>query len=94
MSGLTFSIEDDTLVKNKARDEAITEARQQADALAKQLGVRLVRITSFSENSGSRPTYYAKDMAYGAVANQVAAPSVPVGQNKASSDVTITYEIQ
>ena len=94
VSGLTFSVEDDTAITSEARNKAITEAKQQAETLAKQLGVRLVRITNFSDSNGSRPVYYAKDMLMNASTGGAAAPSIPVGQNRASSDVTITYEIQ
>lgn len=94
ISGLTLSVEDDSGVKTEARNKAITEARQQAESIAKGLGVRLVRITSFSESGSARPIYYStKNMMASDVAS-APAPSIPVGQNKASSDVTITYEIQ
>jgi len=96
VSGLTFSVEDDTAVTADARGKAITDAKTKASTLAKQLGVRLVRITSFSENGGGQPIYYAKNMMLGAGTSDASAPtpSIPVGQNKSSSDVTITYEIQ
>jgi uncharacterized protein len=95
LSGLTLSVEDDSAVKTEARNKAITQAQQQADSIAKGLGVRLVRITSFNESSSARPVYYnsAKDMVMGTGAS-APIPSIPVGQNKASSDVSITYEIQ
>jgi uncharacterized protein len=93
LSGLTLSVEDDSAVKTEARNKAIAEARQQAESIAKGLGVRLVRITSFNESGSVRPIYYStKDMMSNAVG--AAAPSIPVGQNKSSSDVSITYEIQ
>ena len=93
ISGLTLSVEDDSAVKTEARNKAITEAKQQAESIAKGLGVRLVRITSFNESGAAQPMYYAaKDMAVSSGTGPT--PSIPVGQNKASSDVTITYEIQ
>jgi uncharacterized protein YggE len=97
LSGLNFTLEDDNAPKSEARTEAITKAKQQADTLANQLGVHLVRIVSFNEN-GNYPIYYSK------VANQAldartetsagAAPAIQTGENKITSDVTITYEIQ
>lgn len=95
LSGLNLSVEDDSAVKTEARDKAITLARAEAESIAKGLGVRLVRITSFSENGYAQPIYYStnKDMALSSGAG-APAPSIPVGQNKASSDVTITYEIR
>jgi uncharacterized protein YggE len=94
LSGLTLTVEDDSTVKTEARNKAITQAKQQADAIAKGLGVRLVRITSFSESGSAQPIYYsAKNMMLSSGA-AAPTPSIPVGQNTASSDVTITYEIQ
>ena len=93
ISGLTFTVENDTAVTADARSKAIVAAKTKADTLAKQLGVRLVRITSFSESGSAQPIYYAKDMMVGTGAS-APVPSIPVGQNKASSDVSITYEIQ
>lgn len=95
ISGLTLSVEDDSAVKTEARNKAIAQAKQQADALAKGLGVRLVRITSFNESGIAQPVFYsAKNMMVQGAGAVDASPSIPVGQNKASSDVTITYEIQ
>jgi len=97
VSGLTFSVDKETDVERQARDKAIADAKDQADVLAKSLGVSLVRIVSFNESSSGRPTpiYYAKmdsvAMSAGAVAP---APQIPTGQNKITSNVTITYEIE
>jgi len=93
VSGLTLSVEDESGVKTEARNKAITEARAQAESIAKGLGVRLVRITSFNENGSVNPMYYsAKDVSSQAV-GMAPSPAIPVGQNTSSSDVTITYEI-
>ena len=68
---------------------------QQAQVLAKQLGVRLVRITSFSENNSRPIVYNAKSVAMDvAGAAPAAAPVIATGQNKISDTVNITYEIQ
>jgi uncharacterized protein len=93
LSGLTLTVEDDSAVKTEARNKAIAEAKLQAESIARGLGVRLVRVTNFSESGSARPVYYAaKDMAMSS--GSAPTPSIPVGQNKASSDVIITYEIQ
>jgi uncharacterized protein YggE len=94
VSGLTFSVDNDQAVKDQARDLAIEDAKTQAQTLAKSLGVRLVKITSFSEN-GNYPVYYEmnKSMALGASADR-AVPQVPMGENKITSNVSITYEIK
>lgn len=94
VSGLSFGIDDEEALKEEARSMAIEDARAQAEKLAKDLGVKIVRIISFSENSGGYPVYLEK-AAYGMSGDSVpVAPEIPVGENKISSNVTITYEIR
>ncbi len=98
LSGLNFTVDNDDKLKADARKEAIDKAKDQADELAKQLGVSLVRIVSFSENGGGGypvPMYERDSMGMGVMANESkTAPQVPTGENKVSSHVTITYEIR
>ncbi len=95
VSGLTFTVDNENVVKDQARDLAIIDAKDQAKVLAKGLGVRLVKITSFSEG-GNYPIYSMnKSMALGiGGADAAIAPQVPMGENKITSNVTITYEIK
>lgn len=95
VSGLSFTIDDPDALITKARAEAITKAKEKADILAKDLGVKLVRIVSFSENGGGGmpvPMYARTDSVMSAKAEM--APTLPTGQNKITSNVTITYEIK
>jgi uncharacterized protein YggE len=88
---LTIDKQDEVL--NQARQQAIAKAKTKADALAAQLGVKLVRIVNFSESGASRyfPTYMeAKGLGGG---EAVAAPQIQTGQNKIVVDVSITYQI-
>lgn len=101
VSGLSFIQDDEDALVRQARDLAVADARAQAKALAKSLGVRLGDIVSYYENPGYGypvPMYYAKDMAMGMggdgrVQNS-SAPNIPGGENKIVSNVTITYEIK
>lgn len=95
ISGPTFSIDNEEGFKDQARSKAITEARTKAKVLAKDLGVQLGKVVSFSENAGGNnyPMYEAKTMMAGAGAD-VTAPVLPKGENKITSNVTITYEIR
>ncbi len=94
VSGPDFTIDNDTAVKAEARTKAIDDAKAKADELAKELGVHLVRIVAFSE-SGNYPIYYAKTMSAMDSAGAAApTPEISAGQNKISSNVTITYEIR
>ena len=97
VSGLTFKVDDEDGIKEKARAEAIAKAKAKAKTLAGELGVKLVRITSFNEG-GNYPIYnFARDVSMkqemGASAPTMAA-NVPVGENKFTSSVTITYEVR
>ncbi len=96
ISGPTFSIDDEDSLKDQAREMAIKNAKAKAEVLAKQLGVRLGEVVSFSENSGGYPIMYAAkamDMAVSSMAPE-RAPELPKGENKITSSVTITYEIK
>lgn len=95
VSGLTFTFDNPDAVEEEARTKAITDAKQKAEKLAKELGVSLVRVTAFSESGRVATPYpYAKlDSAAGSAVAQ-SAPEISVGQNKVSSDVSVTYEIR
>lgn len=94
ISQLAFSVDDPTSAQADARSKAITDAKTKAQALATELGVHLVRITSFSEDTN---TPYPLYRATAAGANTLSAPApveVPAGENQFTSNVTITYEIK
>ena len=97
VSGLNFTIGDQDALNAEARGKAIDNAKAKADALAKQLGVSIVRVVGFSENGGGYPIYYAKSAGATMGMDSAAMPPSPqiaTGQNKITSNVTITYEIR
>ncbi len=94
ISGPNFGFEDDKAVAREARDLAIGDAKEQARALAKSLGVRLVRIVSFSEGGNYYPMANQSAMLKDAVGAAPSAPTLPVGDQKVQSSVTIVYEIR
>jgi len=98
VSGLTFTIDDEDELKAEARELAIAEAQEKAEMLAAELGVTLVRVVGFYEESGGG---YPMPLAYGRGGDMMAAsmeskvaPELPVGENKILSTVNITYEIR
>lgn len=96
ISGLSFDFDKrDELVK-EARDKAIKEARDEANKLAKSLGVKLVRIINYNDNSSYYPMYAKTGMteAYGRGGDGAPSPEIPVGEDKIISNVTITYEVK
>lgn len=96
ISNLSFTIDDETILKGQAREKAIVDAKKEADALAKSLGVKLVRMTGFWENDGVM--YPMAERSYSADAMMTkagnVAPDMPLGQNEIKSTVSITYEIR
>lgn len=100
VNGLTFSIDDIDTVKALAREDAIKDAKAKAEKIAKDLGVRLVKITSFYDDSENQysPYYAAREVSMdGAMmANEAKAPvpGVPVGEQKVTASISITYEIR
>jgi len=95
ISGLNFVVEDDQAVLQEARQKAITDAKSKAKELAKELGVHLGKVVSFDENGGGRPVpmMYAK-VGMGGMDSASVPASIPTGQNKITSNVTIVYEIR
>lgn len=95
ISGPNFMVDDEDAARAEARGKAIDEARTKAKLLAKQLGVSLGRVVSYSEGGS-----YPQPMMYSAVskggvmdARAESAPSLPTGENKTSVTVMVTYEI-
>ncbi len=91
---LIFTIDKKEEVQNEARKKAIDNAREKAKVLADQLGVVLVRITNFSENSDydlERSFYITEKTGIVGGSNEM--PQIEPGQNEIKSSVSITYEI-
>lgn len=96
ISGVTFTADDPTAVLAEARSKAIENAKEKAEQLAKELDVKLVRIVSYYDNAPGYPVpmmYAEKTMSIG-MGGDAAMPTLPQGENRFVSNVTITYEIR
>ena len=93
MSGLNFTEDKYDALVLQARDAAIADARTQAQKLAKSLGVKLVKIVSYSDNP-SRSIMQQMPWRYLAAMGGVAKAVLPTGQNTITANVSVTYEIQ
>jgi len=93
VSNLSFIIDDDEKVKEDAKNLAIKDAQEKAKNLEKSLGIKMVKIMNFSENSYT--PYVAYDQSYrlesSGMGGGVATPTIQTGENKITSTVTITY---
>ncbi len=94
--GPNFTLDNPDAVTATARAQAIQKARDQAVVLAKDLGVRLVRVVNYSEGGGSPVPYMAKaeTMSVGSAAPARPDVTVPTGENEIVVDVSVTYEIR
>jgi uncharacterized protein len=97
ISGPSFEVDDMTALQNEARAKAIENARDNAKDLAKSLNVRLGKFVSYSEgNGGGYMPMYASDAMNkeSAVAMEVPAPTLPVGENQLMVNVQVTYRVR
>ncbi|MFZ2769688.1 MAG: SIMPL domain-containing protein, partial [Minisyncoccia bacterium] len=98
ISGLTFTNDDPDKVMKEAKAEAIKDAKSKAEDLAKSLGVRLVKVVGYYDNSQGGYPIMADSAGFNGVsmmkATAPSAPTVPTGENKVTANVTVTYEIR
>lgn len=93
IGSLAFTFDDPEGLNVQARKKAINNAKERAGALAKDLGIKLVRIIDFSEFSPESQTPYYMSEALGKGGGE-AMPQIETGQNEIVSNITITYEIE
>jgi hypothetical protein len=91
---LQFTVDDPDAVQAQAREIAIKDAKSKAEILAKQLNVKLVRITGYSDGGGYYPIAYAGKGVAMDTAQGVPAPNIQTGENKITVSVNINYEIE
>ena len=95
LSSISFTVDDPDKIIDEARAEAIKDAQDKAKVLSKELGVRLVRVVSFYDNTGGGPVpYYAEGIGGDMVKTTTVTPTIPIGENKVVVNVTVTYEIR
>lgn len=93
ISGVSFTIDDEDELKRQVRQMAVADAKEEAKALAEDLGVRLVRIVNFNEYDSPAFARF-ESMALGMEDGSSSVPDIPVGENRITSTVNITYEIR
>lgn len=94
VGGVTFDIADKTTARNKAREEAVKDAREKAQQAAKIAGFRLGRIVNYQEDfAGSIPP-----MPFNRVTMDSKEAGVPTqvesGSNEIKVSVTLSYDIE
>lgn len=97
ISSLSFTIDDDEVLKAEARAKAIAQAKEKAQVLATDLGVTLGEMISYYEDeSYDRPYQYGMggDMRFMAEEAAFNAPEMPLGENMTTSRVKLTYRVK
>jgi uncharacterized protein YggE len=98
ISSLQFTIDDTDELSEEARALAIDDAKEKAKVLAKDLGVKLVRIVSYHENGGGvNPYAFGGDMmekSMSLASFDDSSADLPVGENTIRSVVSITYQVR
>ncbi|MFA7157524.1 MAG: SIMPL domain-containing protein [Bacilli bacterium] len=97
INSLSFTFDDDEALKQEAREKAIQNAKDKAEALAKDLGVKMVKIVDFYESfsvPATRGVYYNEAMKMKISLDSATSADIEVGQNKITSTVSITYLIK
>ncbi len=91
IQGVRFSVEHPEVYREKARDEAIANAKQQADRLAKSLGIKLGKVSNIVESSNNAPQPYMYALEAKS-ADSAAGPRIEPGTQTISSVVTLYFE--
>ena len=93
INGVQFSVKDPKAAQDKAREEAILEAKAKAEAMAKAAGVKLGKLKSINE---SRSNYAPQPVAYARASLAAESVSTPMsaGEQSLSITVNMTYEIK
>lgn len=94
INGVSFSIDDPAKFRSDARTKAIENAKQEAEKLAKELGISLGKITNIVESGGDMPVpMYREAYALDAAASAgKAAPEIEQGTQTITSTVTLFFE--
>lgn len=94
IQGVYFDFNDADNFRQEARKLAIEKAKQKAQELANQTGLRLGRIVSFSDNGGYYPQPYFSEGKGGGGPVSMAAPDVQPGSQDITASITVTFEVK
>ncbi len=91
IGGVSFTVDQPEIYREKVREKAIANAKDQAQKLAKNLGIKLGKVTNIVEASPQEPILLRKTMEMGGGASVPSAVFEP-GQETISTVVTLYFE--
>lgn len=86
MSGIEFVVSEQSKLLDRARDDAIADARRKAELYAKAAGARLGHVVAISEEGSTQPPHPMQTLRASAV------PISP-GEQTLKAVVTVSYEL-
>ncbi len=93
ISGTSFKVSDPAKYREEARNQAIKNAREQAEKIAKNLGIKLGKVTNIVEAGGSSPVMPMYDRLQGGGGYGAAeAANLQEGTQTITSVVTLYFE--
>jgi uncharacterized protein YggE len=90
INGISFTIEDEAAIADRARQAAVEDARRKAELYAEAAGVDLLRVLRIEETVQGGPIPIG-----GALRMEAMAADVPIerGENEVRASVTVVWEI-
>lgn len=94
--GVQFTIDEPQKLQEEARGKAIDDAKKKAEQLAEKLGLRVVKVVTFSEGSQGYPTPMPMYKTMDAMVNAESAPApdIQAGSLDVVSNVSVTFEVR
>ena len=92
---VSFTIDDEEVLKKQARGEAIEKAKAKAEELSKAAGIKLGKVINVYESYSQPPItldYYKGEGMGGG--GDITPPSIQPGQNEVVVNVTLVYKVK
>lgn len=93
VSGLTFSVENPDAFIDAAREKALKNVLQKADALSQALGVRFTKVLSYEEHTPEN-SFLPFAMRNSGIGGAEFVPNVEAGTQQVSINVQVIFEIE
>ena len=96
IQGVNFTFDDPDNLKQVARKQALDKAKQKAQELANEAGLKLGKVVSISDSSSSPgyPVPFALDAKVGLGGAPTSSPSIEQGSQDITATVTVVFEIK
>lgn len=95
--GIQFTIDDPTTLQEAARLKAIEDAERKAKKLTDALGLKIIKVVTFSENGSSQPgpiPYLERADLKAPSAALAAPPQIEAGSLDVNTTVSVTFEVR